>query len=50
VPLAYDDPRWISYRLADVLPLRLEEKQDLLELRDDGSRIERLRAYLQQAV
>ena len=49
VPLAYDDPRWTSYRLADVLPLRLEEKQDLLELRDDGARIERLRTYLQQA-
>jgi Lon protease-like protein len=48
-PLAYDDPRWISYRLAEVLPLELEEKQALLELRDDGERLERLQAYLQQA-
>jgi Lon protease-like protein len=48
-PLARDDPRWTSYRLAEVLPLRPEEKQDLLELRDDGERLERLHVYLQQA-
>jgi len=48
-PLARDDPRWTSYRLAEVLPLKAEEKQRLLELRDDGARLERLRAYLQQA-
>ena len=48
-PLAYDDPRWTSYRLAEVLPLEGEQKQRLLALRDDGERLERLRAYLQQA-
>jgi uncharacterized protein len=48
-PLTYDDPRWISYRLAEVLPLELEEKQSLLELRDDGERLRRLHAYLQQS-
>ena len=48
-PLAYDDPRWTSYRLAEVLPLALEAKQSLLELRDDSERLERLRAHLQQA-
>ena len=48
-PLTYDDPRWTSYRLAEVLPLELEQKQSLLELRDDGERLERLHAYLQQA-
>ena len=47
-PLAYDDPRWTSYRLAQVLPLEWEEKQSLLVLRDDGERLERLHAYLQQ--
>ena len=47
-PLAYDDPRWTSYRLAEVLPLDLEEKQSLLALRDDGKRLEHLQAYLQQ--
>jgi len=48
-PLAYDDPRWTSYRLAEVLPLEGEQKQSLLALRDDGERLERLRVYLQQA-
>ena len=45
-PLAYDDPRWTSYRLAEVLPLDLEEKQGLLESRNDGERLQRLHAYL----
>jgi uncharacterized protein len=45
-PLAYDDPRWTSYRLAEMLPLDLEEKQVLLELRNDGERLQRLHAHL----
>ncbi|HKB84516.1 MAG TPA: hypothetical protein VKD04_15085, partial [Burkholderiales bacterium] len=48
-PLAFDDPRWTSYRLAEVLPLELEEKQSLLALRNDGERLRHLYAYLQQA-
>ncbi|MEO8004261.1 MAG: LON peptidase substrate-binding domain-containing protein [Betaproteobacteria bacterium] len=48
-PLAFDDPRWTSYRLSEVLPLDGSEKQALLELRDDGARLERLRSYLQMA-
>lgn len=48
-PFAYDDPRWTSYRLAEVLPLDLEEKQGLLELRNDGERLQRLHTYLTQA-
>jgi Lon protease-like protein len=47
-PLVYDDPRWTSYRLAEVLPLEGEAKQSLLALRDDGERLERLLAYLRQ--
>lgn len=38
-PLAYDDPRWVSYRLAEVLPLALEEKQALLETHGDHERL-----------
>ena len=45
-PLAYDDPRWVSYRLAEVLPLALEEKQALLETHDDHERLMRLHALL----
>ncbi len=48
-PLAYDDPRWTSYRLAEVLPLDMEERQGLLELRNDGERLQRLCACLTQA-
>lgn len=48
-PLAYDDPRWTGYRLAEVLPLEPEDKQRLLELRDDGERLARLHAYLRRA-
>lgn len=47
-PLDYDDARWTSYRLAEVLPLDTQIKQGLLELRDDGERLKRLHAYLQQ--
>jgi len=48
-PHGFDDPRWTSYRLAEVLPLEAQDKQGLLELRDDGARLQRLHAYLQQA-
>jgi len=48
-PLAYDDPRWVSYRLAEVLPLALEEKQALLETRDDHERLARLYGLLKSS-
>jgi len=48
-PLAYDDPRWVSYRLAEVLPLALEEKQTLLETRDDHERLMRLYGLLKSS-
>ena len=41
-PLALDDPRWVSYRLSELLPLAAEDKQRLLEERDDSRRLERL--------
>ena len=49
-PLAYEDPRWTSYRLAEVLPLETGQKQSLLAMREDGERLAHLHAYLQQAV
>jgi hypothetical protein len=48
-PLAYDDPRWVSYRLAEVLPLALEEKQALLETRDDHERLMHLYGLLKSS-
>ena len=47
-PLSYADPRWISYRLAEVLPLKEEEKQNLLALRTDGERLEQLHGLLRR--
>jgi hypothetical protein len=41
-PLALDDPRWVSYRLSELLPLTTEVRQQLLEERDDGLRLGRL--------
>jgi hypothetical protein len=48
-PLAYGDSRWVSYRLAEVLPLALKEKQSLLETRDDRERLMRLYGLLKSS-
>lgn len=48
-PIDYGNPRWVSYRLAEVLPLELTEKQLLLETRSDAERIARLHALLSQS-
>jgi Lon protease-like protein len=48
LPLQYDDPRWVSYRLAEVLPLPMEEKQALLETRSDAGRLAHLQALLRR--
>lgn len=48
-PLDYANPRWVSYRLAEVLPLEMPEKQALLEIRSDAERIARLCALLSRS-
>jgi Lon protease-like protein len=45
-PMLLDDANWVSYRLAEILPLDLHVKQALLELDDTASRFERLRQAL----
>ncbi|MEQ1880258.1 MAG: LON peptidase substrate-binding domain-containing protein [Burkholderiales bacterium] len=47
-PLDYANPRWVSYRLAEVLPLPAEDKQSLLEQREDAARLELLHALLER--
>lgn len=42
----YDDAVWLGARLAELLPLRLELKQYLLQMDDPLARLERLRAVL----
>ena len=45
-PISLDDPTWVSYRLAEILPLDMRIKQELLELQDTGERLQRLRQVL----
>jgi len=42
----YDDASWVSSRLAELLPIRLEQKQYFLQLDDPLQRLERLSALL----
>lgn len=45
-PTRLDDPAWVSYRLAEVLPLEARAKQELLEMTDAEERLGRLRGLL----
>ncbi len=47
-PLCFDDASWVSFRLAEILPLRIDVKQKLLELTDATLRIAILHKFLQQ--
>jgi Lon protease-like protein len=48
-PHRLDSASWVSSRLAEILPLPLPAKQELLELGDARARIERLNALLRPA-
>jgi Lon protease-like protein len=47
-PFAYDDASWVGFRLAEILPLRNDVKQKLLELTDASLRIGILHRFLRQ--
>lgn len=40
----YDDATWVGYRLAEILPLSLEDKQACLEMEDALARLDKLRS------
>ena len=44
----YDDTSWVSSRLAELLPIRLEQKQYFLQLDDPLQRLERLSALMNE--
>ncbi|MFB9067816.1 LON peptidase substrate-binding domain-containing protein [Pseudofulvimonas gallinarii] len=44
--LQLDDADWVSYRLAERLPMQNAERQALLQLDDAGDRLDRLLAWL----
>ena len=46
LPKHFDDAGWVSYRMAELLPLSLEQKQHFLQLTDPLERLQRLRAIL----
>ncbi len=43
----YDEASWVGSRLAELLPIRLEQKQYFLQLNDPIQRMERLAALLE---
>ena len=47
-PFRFDDPSWVSNRLAEVLPIPLRARQKLMELPDAGARIDVVHHYMQQ--
>ena len=47
-PIDLDNSDWVAYRLAEVLPLELPEKQALLEMDSVAQRFERLRSILRE--
>lgn len=47
-PFRFDDPSWVSNRLAEILPIALRSRQKLMELEDAGARIDVVHHYMQQ--
>lgn len=47
-PLLFDDATWVGFRLAEILPLRVDVKQKLLELTDATLRLAVLHKFLRQ--
>jgi len=47
-PLEFGDASWVGFRLAEILPLRTDVKQKLLELTDPGLRVTILHRFLRQ--
>lgn len=45
-PPRYEDATWVGLRLAEILPLPMEERQECLEMTDPVQRLDRLRARL----
>ena len=46
IDMRYEDASWIGYRLAEILPIDLDEKQYCLEMSDPLGRIEFLQPLL----
>ena len=49
-PYRYDDASWVGFRLGEILPLRNDVKQKLLELTDPVARLAVLHRFLRERV
>jgi Lon protease-like protein len=47
-PLKLDEVSWVGYRLAEVLPMKLASKQEILEVDDPLTRLQIIRRILVQ--
>ena len=47
-PIELEDAEWVAYRLAELLPIDLAQKQSLLEMDDAMERFTRLRRFLNE--
>jgi Lon protease-like protein len=47
-PYRFEDASWVGFRLAEILPLKMDVKQKLLELTDATLRLAILHKFLQQ--
>ena len=47
-PFRFDDATWVGFRLAEILPLRPDVKQKLLEVTDAALRLALLHRFLRQ--
>lgn len=47
-PHAFDDGVWVSYRLAEILPIKMSAKQNMLEMNDTLVRLDVLHKFLAQ--
>jgi uncharacterized protein len=47
-PFDFDDASWVGFRLAEILPLRIDVKQKLLELTDATLRLAILHKFMRQ--
>jgi Lon protease-like protein len=47
-PYRFEDASWVGFRLSEILPLRIDVKQKLLELTDAAARLAILHRFLQQ--
>jgi Lon protease-like protein len=45
-PYRFDDAVWVGYRLCDLLPISLSDKQKLLELDDHVARLDAVHQFL----